>query len=189
MNSFDIFLLIFMAYFTIRGVFRGLIKELIIILALVLGYLLGFAFFEQGSVLLMKSIHGLPQTGARILSFTIIFFGVNIALRILGSFLEKIIKFAFLQTFNRLGGGLFGLLKSLVFLSILLFIVRLLPFAPQLMQKAGAGESLIWPYVIYFSTYVFQIMFSLFPANSVQDTVKHLMSTGAVSIIPLSTHQ
>ncbi len=185
MNSFDIFLLIFMAYFTIRGVFRGLIKELIIILALVLGYLLGFAFFEQGSVLLMKSINGLPQTGARILSFTIIFLVVNIALRILGAFLEKIIKFAFLQTFNRLGGGLFGLVKSLFFLSILLFIIRLLPFAPKIMQKVGAGESVIWPYVIYFSTYLYQIMVSIFPANSVQDTVKHLMSINAITVFPI----
>ncbi len=174
-----------MAYFTIRGIFRGLIKELIIILALVLGYLLGFAFFEQGGVWLMKSIHGLPQTGARILSFTIIFIGVNIVLRLLGSFLEKIIKFAFLQTINRLGGGLFGLLKSLIFLSILLFIVRLLPFAPRLLQKAGAGQSVIWPYVIYFSTYVVQIMMGLFPADSLQNTIKHLMNPNSLQKIPI----
>lgn len=184
MNSFDIFLLIFMAYFTIRGVFRGLIKELIIILALVLGYLAGFAFFEQGSVWLMKSVHGMPQTGARILAFALIFISVNIALRMLGSFLEKIIKFAFLQAFNRLGGGLFGLLKSLFFLSILLFIVRLLPFAPKILQKVGAGESVIWPYVVYFSTYVFQFMLAIFPTNSVQDTVKNLIGN-SVGNIPL----
>ncbi len=186
MNSFDIFLLVFMAYFTIRGVFRGLIKELIIILALILGYLLGFAFFEQGALLLMKSIHGLPQTGARILSFSIIFIGVNVALRILGSFLEKIIKFAFLQTINRLGGGLFGLLKSLFFLSIILFILRLLPFAPKILQKLGAGQSVIWPYVIYISTYIVQIMMSLFPMNSMQETLKHLMNHDALINLPIT---
>ncbi len=175
MNSLDVILLIFMAYFTIRGIFRGLIKELIIILALVLGYIVAITFYEQGAILLFKNFHDFPKAGARILSFFLIFLAVNISLRILGSFLEKIIKFAFLQPLNRIGGGVFGLIKSLFFLSIVVFIIRLLPFAPQILQKMGAGQSLLWPYIIYFSTYVIQILISVFPSGMLDHGVQNLM--------------
>ncbi len=185
MNSLDIFLLIFIAYFTVRGIFRGLIKELIIVLALVLGYILAFSFFEPLSVIFMNTFKGFPKTGARILSFALIFIAINIALRLFGVFLEKIIKFAFLQPLNRLGGGLFGLLKSLFFLSIILFIIRLLPFAPAALQKVGAGESILWPYVIYFSTWIYQILMALIPGAVVQKQVQQMMRSADSTIFKM----
>lgn len=188
MNNFDIILLIFIAYFTIRGIFRGLIKELIIILALVLGYMIAFALYEQGSIILIKTFNGFPEAGAKILSFTLIFLAVNVALRLLGTFLEKIIKFAFLQPLNRLGGALFGLLKSLFFLSIIIFIIRLLPYAPQILQKAGAGKSVLWPYIIYFSTYVYQILLSIFPTGIMEHGVHQLMNGADSTVFKLLTH-
>ncbi|MHB2155746.1 CvpA family protein [Calditrichota bacterium GD2] len=162
MNSLDVFLIIFIAYFTIRGIFRGLIKELIIILAILLGYYLAMSLYQPLSKWLMQAA-SLPETGAQILAFVLIFIVVNVVLRMVGSILEKLIKLVFLQPLNRLGGALFGLLKSLFFLSVIVFILRLLPFAANFLQKMGAGESLIWPYVLYFSTYVFQMLAALIP--------------------------
>ncbi len=174
MNSLDVFLTIFIAYFTIRGIFRGLIKELIIVFALVLGYMVAFTFFEPFTQWLLHNFKSFPKTGARIIAFAIIFFAINIGLRILGIFVEKLIKFAFLQPLNRLGGGLFGLVKSLFFLSIIVFILRLLPFANVVLQKIGAGKSVLWPYVIYFSTYIYQILLMIIPGNAIQQQIQNL---------------
>ncbi len=175
MNSLDIFLLIFIAYFTIRGIFRGLIKELIIILALILGYYLAMTFYDPLSHWLLKSFKALPKTGAQILAFILIFVIINVLLRLLGSFLEKLVKLVFLQSINRLGGALFGLLKSLFFLSIVVFLVRLIPYSAKFLQKIGAGQSLIWPYVIYFSTFVFKIFAAVIPNINVQQQMNNLI--------------
>lgn len=176
MNSLDIFLLIFIAYFTIRGVFRGLIKELIIVLALILGYYLSMSFYEPLGKWLILNFKSLPQTGSQILAFVLIFVFVNIGLRIIGSFLEKLIKLVFLSSLNRLGGALFGLLKSLFFLSIIVFILRLIPYSPKFLQKIGAGQSLIWPFIIYFSTYVFQILAAFVPGMNAPDQLHKLIN-------------
>ncbi len=172
MNSLDIFLLIFIAYFTIRGVFRGLIKELIIVLALILGYYLAMSLYEPLGKWLVLNFKSLPQTGSQILAFVLIFVVVNVALRILGSVLEKLIKLVFLNPLNRLGGALFGFLKSLFFLSIIVFILRLIPYSPKFLQKIGAGQSLIWPFVVYFSTYVFQILAAVVPGMGSPDQLQ-----------------
>ncbi len=176
MNSLDVFLLIFIAYFTIRGMFRGLIKELIIVLALLLGYYLAMTFYGPTTKWLINLFPSLPQNGAQILAFALIFIVVNVVLRLFGKFLEKLIKFVFLQPLNRLGGALFGLLKSLFFLSVIVFILRLLPFSAQFLQKIGAGKSIIWPYVIYFSTYVFQILAAFIPQMTAPDSLKKLQN-------------
>ena len=46
---------------------------------------------------------------------------------------------------NRLLGGLFGLLKSLLIMGIAVFLLNLIPFSSSFVEKAGTDNSILFP--------------------------------------------
>ena len=124
MNKIDIILLIILGFGLVRGFMRGLIIEMASLLAIVVGIYgaIHFSFFTAS--LLDKILPAEKQT-LEVVAFGITLIVLVLGVMLLAKILTKMIKAAELGSLNRLGGALFGLLKSIVIVgSIFVFLER-----------------------------------------------------------------
>lgn len=189
MNSFDVILSVIIIIFTVRGIFRGLITEFIVLTALILGYVLAFTYLDTGLKLLIHFFPGLPEFAARILSFVLIFLIVNIILRALGRILNRLIKYVFLKSINRLAGGVFAFIKVVLIISLVLIVIGFIPFSAQALNYIGAGESSLYLPIKQFAPQVYKIVMSVLPGSGelhqkVIDTIQQADSTAKNIINP-----
>jgi membrane protein required for colicin V production len=145
MNTIDVVILIFILFFTIRGLFRGFILELSTLIGLVIGYLAGITYLGFLSGLMQSIMPDAPVSVLNIISFSVIFIVINILLKIAANLVTKTLKFAMLGWLNRLLGAVFGLTKSILILSILVFLISLIPWSENLLTNAEAGDSVLFP--------------------------------------------
>jgi membrane protein required for colicin V production len=66
-------------------------------------------------------------------------------LRFIANAVTKTLKFAMLGWLNRLLGGLLGFTKSILILSILVFLISLIPLSFTFMKTIGIEESILFP--------------------------------------------
>ena len=145
MNPIDIFILIFVLFFFIRGFFHGFILELTTLIGLVLGYLVAISNVGFVTSFILNIIPDLPHSAVNIFSFAILFIGTNLILRFLAGIITKTLKFAMLGWLNRWLGAVFGVVKSMIILSILVLVIDFLPFSEQIMANTNVQESQLYP--------------------------------------------
>lgn len=141
MNFFDIIVIIILSYCILRGIFRGFVKELSSIIGVFGGFYAAYTYYR----LLAKPLsRWITNTGyLNILSFLIIFCGVFLIISILGVIINYILKIAFLGWFDHFCGALFGTMKGILIVSILL--ISLTAFLPK--NTPAIKNSLLAPYV------------------------------------------
>ena len=152
MNFFDILVIVILGYCLIRGVFRGLIKELSSIIGVLGGFYAAFTYYMLVAKLLSKWI---TNTGyLNILSFLIIFCGVFIIISILGVIINYLLKIAFLGWLDRILGSVFGAMKGILIVSVLL--IAFTAFLPK--GTPVIKDSLLSPYVTLISEKVAKVV-------------------------------
>lgn len=119
MNSIDIFLALFLAYGFIKGLFKGLFVEVASLLALILG-IYGAIHFSDFVGNYLYDLLNWDKKYVGLTSFIITFILIVLAITLLGKFFTKLADFASLGLLNKLLGGVFGLLKITLILSVLL---------------------------------------------------------------------
>ena len=189
MNSLDVIFLIIIIIFSIRGLFRGLITEFIVLTALILGYVAAFTYLDYGIVILIKFFPKLPEFAARVISFVIIFLIINIILRSLGKILNQFVKYVFLKSINRLAGAVFGMMKIVLIISLVLILIDFIPFSGHFLTFTGAYESQLYQPVKSFAPQVYRVVISIIPGSSeihqqVIDTIQQADSTARSLIKP-----
>jgi membrane protein required for colicin V production len=139
----------------IRGVFRGLIKELSSIIGVFGGFYAAYTYY---TVLAKPLSEWISNPGyLNILSFMVIFCVVFLVISILGVIINYLLKLAFLGWFDRFCGALFGAMKSLLIVSVILIaMTTFLPKGAPLIK-----DSLISPHV----TLVSEKMIKLVPKD------------------------
>jgi len=151
-NFFDIIVIVILGYCLIRGVFRGLIKELSSIIGVLGGFYAAFTYYMLVAKLLSKWI---TNTGyLNILSFLIIFCGVFIIISILGVIINYLLKIAFLSWLDRILGSVFGAMKGILIVSVLL--IALTAFLPK--GTPVIKDSLLSPYVTLVSEKIAKVV-------------------------------
>ena len=173
MNSLDVILLTIIIVFTIRGIFRGLITELIVLTAIIGGIIISFSLLEAGTAVLLHFFPKLPVFAARVAAFAAIFVIVNILLRALGRILNQIVKKISLKSVNRLAGGIFGCIKIMLILSLILIMFdyvlltlnNFLPVSGRVLEFIGAEESFLYQPIKHFAPQVYTAVVSIFPGT------------------------
>lgn len=122
MNYLDLFILCILALYVFGGVRKGLIISLASLVALVVGIYaaIHFSFFLDGIIKNAFNINGL---WLHVASFLAMFLLVLLAVMMIGKALEKVVDLVGMDLLNHLAGGLFGLLKGFLIVSILLYIL------------------------------------------------------------------
>lgn len=139
MGLVDILILVVLAVFLVKGLLRGLLKEICSLLGLVLGGVFAFTFHLPLAQLLQDSA-GLPGAVSVWVAFPAIFLGIVIVFAVLGFVLHRFIKIILLGGFNRLAGGVFGLIQAVVILAMLILAMGSPPAPALARQLIGASH-------------------------------------------------
>jgi membrane protein required for colicin V production len=145
MNSIDIFILIFIAFFFVRGLFRGFVIELTALIGLVLGYFIAISYVGVITTLILAKFPDLPASAVKIIIFAILFVATNVLLKLVAQMITKTLKFAMLGWLNRWLGAVFGMLKSILILCIIVLIIDFLPFSETALQNEEVQNSQLYP--------------------------------------------
>ncbi|MGD9106039.1 MAG: CvpA family protein [Desulfobacterales bacterium] len=141
MNFFDIIVIVILGYCLIRGAFRGLVKELSSIIGVFGGFFGAYTYYPVLAKPLSKWIANVGYLN--LLSFLIIFCGVFIIISILGIIINYLLKIVFLSWLDRVSGAMFGAMKGILIVSVLL--IALTAFLPK--DTPVIKDSLLSPYV------------------------------------------
>ena len=146
MNYLDILILCFLGLLVFNGVRKGFIISLATFIALILGIWAAMHFSNYISVILEKNLHP-SGTWLPILSFTITFLLVIIIVMLIAKGIEKLISLVGMGFLNHLAGGVFGLLKGLLYASVLFFIVTSFDPKQKLITSGAKEKSILYSYV------------------------------------------
>jgi membrane protein required for colicin V production len=126
MNYVDIFISIFLIYGFIKGLYKGFIIEIASVIGLVLGIYLATQYNgDLSNYLISKQYFNWKEGYIIILSNVILFILTILIVSILGKVATKLVKLVALGLFNKILGSVFGLLKNILILVILIFVFNL----------------------------------------------------------------
>jgi membrane protein required for colicin V production len=141
MNAFDIVVGVILVYGLVRGLFRGLVKEVSSIIGVLGGFLAAYSFYGWVAGYLSGLVSS--PTYRNLLAFLIIFCGVVIVVNVLAIIIKYLLKIVFLGWLDRLGGVVFGFVKSALIVAVLfLALTAFLPKGTPLIR-----DSVTAPYV------------------------------------------
>ncbi|MFL9829939.1 CvpA family protein [Flavobacterium sp. ST-87] len=121
MSFLDIILGALLVFALYKGTINGLFIELASFLSLILGVYFAVKFSVITKDLLSEHVHWNPNT-IQIFAFLLTFILVVIAIHFTAKILTGIVDFAFLGWMNKLGGGLFRVLKTVLLIGIIFSI-------------------------------------------------------------------
>lgn len=124
MNALDFILLIPMLFMAYRGFSKGLIISLATLAALILGIWAGIRFSGMASAWVGRVIHT-DEKFLPAITFIVIFILILVIVHLFGKMLEKLVDLIALGWVNKLLGGLFGIFKAVLLLSVLLYLISI----------------------------------------------------------------
>ena len=141
MNYIDIILVIPVIWFAYHGFKRGFVIEAASLTALILGIYAALYFSGYAEEFLVNNLSMAPKY-IPVVSFIITFIVIVFLVYSVGKILEKLIDIVALGFVNKLVGGVFGLLKGAVFLSIILLIINHFNF--DLISSEKKNDSMLY---------------------------------------------
>ena len=123
MNSIDIFIAILLLWGAINGFIKGFIIQSLTLVALVLGVWAGATFYEVIGNYLSHWL-SLNAKLMQIISFTLIFIGVLVAMHFISKLLTSLLGKSVLGRLNRIGGVIFGMAKMAFIVSVFIVILQ-----------------------------------------------------------------
>lgn len=140
MTGFDIVALSVIGLTVALGLWKGLAVQVFGLAGLILGYILSVKYYLSAA----KLLPDISQGTARIAGFLAIFIACILAAFILGRLLGKLLKIAGLGWANRLFGGVLGLLKGTLIISVIMVV--LVAFLPS--DSVMMKQSVTVPYLV-----------------------------------------
>ncbi|MBT3301955.1 MAG: CvpA family protein [Bacteroidetes bacterium] len=142
MNTLDIIFLIPLLYFLITGFRKGLIIEVLSVLAFIIAII---GAMQLSNKLLINSGMELNSKWLPYIAYIVVFLGIFLAIITLAKLLQRIIKTAQLNIFNRLAGALFGFVKVVLLFSLLLWITDQVDVIPAKMKNESISYRYLEP--------------------------------------------
>lgn len=123
MNYIDIIIAIPLLWGLYKGFTKGIILEAATLIALGLAVWGAVKFHDFVTVWMRESLNWTSKY-MPVISFALIFIGVLVLVFAIAKLLEKIIKAVALGFLNKLAGGVFGILKFGLILSVVIFLLN-----------------------------------------------------------------
>nr|NQU91561.1 CvpA family protein [Bacteroidota bacterium] len=147
MNILDIIIAIPIIIITIGGFQKGLIKELASLAALILGIYFAIFFSDVVAAFLVEHFD-IGHRYVFIVAFILTFIGVVIIVSLIGKFLHKVIKMAALGPLNRILGMVFGFIKGVLIVSILLMLFNMIDSNATILKEETRENSMLYGPVV-----------------------------------------
>ncbi len=154
MNIFDIIIAALLTFGFIRGLIKGLFVEVASLLALVAG-IYGAIHFSYFAGNILAAYVSWDERYITIVSFAITFAIIVLTIALLGKMLTRIADFASLGILNKILGGVFGLLKIGLVLSIILLVFSKLNNSIPFLSDDHKESSILYEPVKNLATMLF----------------------------------
>ena len=133
MNVIDIIILLPLLWGLIRGLMNGLVLELTSLLAVLFG-VVGARMWTPSLSVEIQELVGLSDTVSNVVSYVLLFLAIALSLHLLGRMLAKLLSFMKLGGVNRALGAMFGVLKFVIVVSVLIHLFDYVDQHLQLVQ-------------------------------------------------------
>jgi membrane protein required for colicin V production len=143
MNWIDIVILIPLLWGLYKGFTKGLIVEVATLVAFGLAVWGGIKFSDFLSGWLKNSF-GWNSKYLPVISFAVIFIGILILVFALAKCIQRFVKAVALGFVNKLAGGIFGMLKFGLILSVLIFVLNAIEKSFQIISQETKHSSLLY---------------------------------------------
>lgn len=143
MNTIDIVISVILLFGLIKGYIKGIFIEITSLVGLILGVYgaIHFSFYLSN---ILKSRVDWDESMIQIVAFAGTFLIILMALIFLGKALTKIAETASLGIFNKMLGGIFGILKYALILSIVFIVYDQINGSLQFMNKKKVNNSVLY---------------------------------------------
>lgn len=142
-NLLDIILIIILAFFGYHGYRKGLIIEVTSLAAFILGLFFAF-YFSDVTAGILKQYFTIQEKYMAAIAFIVTFIAVLFIVLLVGKILEKFIDILLLGFVNKLAGGVFGILKGALFLSIIIFVFNYFDPNHSFINQKAKDESVLY---------------------------------------------
>ena len=148
MKGLDLVILLFTAFLVVKGIWKGFVKEIAGIAAVLLAVIVSFVYHDSATALLSNhfEFNYLPT-----IAYIIVFIIVYSAVMLLGNLVDKILKTVFLGGINRILGGVFGAVKSVLWLTILTYAYTTAKSGVGFQHPEWILDSQYFPFLVDFS--------------------------------------
>jgi len=168
MNVFDIVITVFLLFGFVRGIMKGLFIEVASFVALI-GGIWGSIHFSYFIGDYLKESVSWSEKKISLVAFAITFILIIVVVSLLGKFLTKLADLAALGMVNKILGGIFGLAKIGLVLSIVfVFFVRM-NSTISFVEKETLEESILYKPVKSIAPTIFP---SIIKEDVIDDIIK-----------------
>ncbi|WP_338646867.1 CvpA family protein [Flavobacterium sp. KS-LB2] len=143
MGFLDIILGVLLAFALYKGIRNGLFVELASLVSLILGIYVAVKFSSFMKDFIGSFVKWNPNT-IQVIAFVLTFILVVIGISLLGKFLTGVADFAFLGWLNKLGGGFFRVLKTILIIGIVFKVFEKINYHNFLAKKETLDNSLFY---------------------------------------------
>lgn len=143
MSYIDIFLVLIIGWGAYNGFLKGVIKELSSVVGIIFGIYLAknyYTYLDQKLYLIFES----EADYISLISAIIILLSTIMIFKIAARFITKFLKLIALGLLNKIIGGLFGILKSILILCLIIFVFSKINQATGIIDKAKLEESILY---------------------------------------------
>jgi len=154
MNYIDLILAIFLLWAAYKGFKNGLIIEVASLAALILGIFGAIKFSGLTADFLVEQFD-MTTKYLSLIAFTITFVCIVIVVHLLARILDKLVKAIALGFINRTLGVLFGVLKIVFVLSIILVILNAIDRRAPFLPEEQIEKSILYKHISSFAPAIF----------------------------------
>jgi membrane protein required for colicin V production len=143
MNWIDIVILIVLGVSLIGGLSNGFIKELSSFAALILGI---WGAIRFSSFTAVKLYEWFDMTGefVGLVSFIVTFLAIVVVINFIGVAIDKVVDAVSLGFLNKILGAVFSVFKSILILSVVIFILETIDGRRHFMPEGKIAESRLY---------------------------------------------
>jgi membrane protein required for colicin V production len=145
MNVFDIIITVLLLLAFVRGIMNGLFVEIASLVAVVVGVFVAIHYSNHLELYLANStfVNWSDQTN-KIVAFAITFIAVVLVIIFVGKILTKIADIAALGMINKVLGGVFGVVKIALILSVIFIFFGRVNSTIPFINKEILDESMLY---------------------------------------------
>lgn len=141
MNIVDLVLVIILIAGAVHGFVKGFFVEFASVAALVLGVLCALFFSVYVGSWLSGLFHWRPET-IKTVAFILIFVSVVITVHLIANALEKFVRAIAMGPLSRIGGAIFGVIKTAFIISFLMYVIaKIESYDVTIIPKQPKSES------------------------------------------------
>lgn len=136
----DIVIIAFLVITIIISLKKGFVRELFSLLGVVLGIAAASRYYQKLDFLsgIIKN-----QNVERILMFFILFIATMLIVNIIGMILSKIFKWSSLGLLDHFGGFIFGFMKGILVIGIVLYFISKFPPALKIINQSPVSSAIL----------------------------------------------